>query len=498
MTIQRQYNLPNCTLVLEGLSDAALAPNPADLRPLMTILLNAECYLGGGEKPLSGGREFFESLVRSVSLYAQEILSGIHLPTQLPSSSPNLVQLQQVNFNLHRLSIQPHPETNPAPSAGVQVVDLTTVQLFDLVEAVDQFLADSQTLPNLSVPLAPVPKRFVAPGQSLSKQAVPAAIGISTAAVAAVACFMLPVPKVRQPDCVVFDPRCAPTVPTNRPTGASPGAASPSPSPSASPSPQSQASPSASPVAETSPSPAAAADQPDLAQLEAALSAAPEIVDPGQLEGIGQKLYASVDKQWSPRIPFDQELVYRVSATKDGTIVGYKPVNDAAARLMEQVPLRNLLYVPPAGQASTQEPIGQFRVVFTTGSRLEVKPWRGSEATTGTVIPTNPIAEITNPDQIRALQPKLYEQIDQRWKGTPPFNDALIYRVRVRQDGTVVDYEPINQTAIDHSVDTPLPNLGKPVRPGNAPEVREPLALFKVVFQPSGVLQISPWRGRRD
>ena len=31
-------------------------------------------------RPLTGGREFFESLVRVVSSYAQEFMSGVHYP----------------------------------------------------------------------------------------------------------------------------------------------------------------------------------------------------------------------------------------------------------------------------------------------------------------------------------------------------------------------------------------------------------------------------------
>ncbi|NEQ26135.1 MAG: DUF4335 domain-containing protein, partial [Microcoleus sp. SIO2G3] len=45
MTIQRQYSLPNCKLVLEGLSDPAAPIDP--IRPLLSILVNAECHFSG-------------------------------------------------------------------------------------------------------------------------------------------------------------------------------------------------------------------------------------------------------------------------------------------------------------------------------------------------------------------------------------------------------------------------------------------------------------------
>ena len=63
MNIQRKYSLPNCTLLLEGLSDASRAAHFQELRPVLSILVNVECFLSGYNQPLVGGREFFESLV---------------------------------------------------------------------------------------------------------------------------------------------------------------------------------------------------------------------------------------------------------------------------------------------------------------------------------------------------------------------------------------------------------------------------------------------------
>jgi len=64
-------------------------------------------------------------------------------------------------------------------------IDLTTVQLFDLVEAVDQFFADSQTLPDLSLQLTVL--NTAGSSQPLVKQAVPGAVGVSSLALAAIA-----------------------------------------------------------------------------------------------------------------------------------------------------------------------------------------------------------------------------------------------------------------------------------------------------------------------
>jgi hypothetical protein len=121
-------------------------------------LTNAEFHLAGEEKPLSGGREFFESLTAAVSLYAQELLSGIRT-FKSPQTTSQLVQLQRLDNNHHRLSVLP-PDADPGSGITTHLtrqVDLTTVQLFDLVEAIDQFFADSQTLPDLTFRLRPSP-----------------------------------------------------------------------------------------------------------------------------------------------------------------------------------------------------------------------------------------------------------------------------------------------------------------------------------------------------
>ncbi|MFM6310576.1 MAG: DUF4335 domain-containing protein, partial [Dolichospermum sp.] len=86
MNIQRKYSLPNCTLILEGLSDITRTANFQDLRPELSILVNAECYLSGNTQPIVGGREFFESLVTAVSNYVQEVLAQEVL-SKIPENS---------------------------------------------------------------------------------------------------------------------------------------------------------------------------------------------------------------------------------------------------------------------------------------------------------------------------------------------------------------------------------------------------------------------------
>ncbi len=173
MTIQRQYSLPNCTLVLEGFGDASA--NSGELRPVMTMLTNVECRLMG--KPLlRGGKDFFEGLIATTSLYAQEVLSGIRVPAA--DEDNQIVHLDRLDSDQHQLTFAPE-------DAETQVIELNTVELFDLVEAIDQFIADTQTLPQWSLGLRPASKRF-APREPLSKQAVPLAAGLSSLAIATV------------------------------------------------------------------------------------------------------------------------------------------------------------------------------------------------------------------------------------------------------------------------------------------------------------------------
>ncbi|NJR59278.1 MAG: DUF4335 domain-containing protein [Cyanobacteria bacterium CRU_2_1] len=97
MTIQRQYSLPNCKLILEGLNGDNLL-DPASARPLVSLVTNVECHLAGLEKPLTGGREFLEGLVKAVSDYAQDYLSGIpHSARRDRHDHHSLVQIQKID-----------------------------------------------------------------------------------------------------------------------------------------------------------------------------------------------------------------------------------------------------------------------------------------------------------------------------------------------------------------------------------------------------------------
>lgn len=468
MTIQRLYSLPNCTLLLEGLGDVVTL-GQADARLPISMVINAECRLTGHEKPLSGGREFLESLVSAVSQYAQDLLSGLNT-SRITKDSAQLVQLERLSDTLHRLSVRSQvPEgSNSAPV--VTQVDLNTVQLFDLVEAVDQLLADTQTLPDLTLNLKPLSRRQVVKERSTGKQIVPAAIGVSGLAAAAVLLSLFPIPKVEQPKDLY--PVRGQTTATGTPSpGASPA---PSPTTSASPSPTASVSPATTP-------------SPDLKKLSDTLTTAPEITNAAELETLSQQLRQKLDQTWANRAAVTQDLTYQVGVRKDGAIAGYKPVNPTSLDNANKTPLLNLL----SQQSSTTDPLALFKVVFTGSGTVAVAPWRQVMTS-----PISGISEITDSQQLEAILPKLKSQINQGWATTPSFSEELIYKVRVKQDGTVVDYSPENEAAARYVQETPLTKLGKPIADGNTAPVQEPIALFKVVMRPpDGALEVSPWRG---
>ncbi|MBE9164953.1 DUF4335 domain-containing protein [Tychonema sp. LEGE 06208] len=409
MTIRRQYSLPNCTLVLEGLSDGSVS-SQLDTRPVLSILMSAECYVTGIGEPLSGGREFFESLVRAVSTYAQEFMSGVHYPDRY---GPNLstVQLHRIDENSHRLTVLP-AEAGSATQIDRKTelsakLDLTTVQLFDLVEAIDQFFADTQTLPELSLQLTPISKRYIKSAEPLAKRSLPAVVGISSLALAAMAFFLVPVPQLQRPRDPVRQPNPAgqnqgtpnpggsPSPnPTPRPAdGLLPGERTPNAEPSSptpSTTPQSEASPSTAPQSEASPSttPQSEASPSTTPQSEASPESTPSpvsealpspdaaagpITDPAEIELLKGQLSQQIDGVLKTKPAVDAELVYRVSVAKDGAIVGYKSENPAAVDRSE-APLSELLY-KPIGSRPPAEPLADFRVVIAPGGTVAVTPW---------------------------------------------------------------------------------------------------------------------------
>jgi hypothetical protein len=672
----------------------------------MSILVNAECHFADTGRSLAGEREFLESLVKAVSAYAQQFLSGI---ARLQQGNADLIRLEQGKEKGSHHLIENASSSSTAKQVQLQ---LTTVQLFDLVDAVDQFLADTRTLPEFSLQLQPAPRRYRQPEEPMVKRAAPAALGATSLAAAAIAFYLLPIPEVRKPQPTRQEPNSSESsssstassgnpprashvsnsLPENQqqpnpieqasnyvqPTPSSPASTSESsanfnssPENQQQPHPTEQASnyiqstpgdaaskpPSASsPNSTTSTSverspqqvvrdyysalnrgqyqsawkqlpPELRSDQevhPDgyltyknwfekvdaidiqetkLVQtssetakvdvrlqyqmkngrlvplglryslvrnaatgnwvfdaiwerkgrqtgsnssseqsseinsniskeqssetnsniskeqssetkssssaesssvssqspnsfspqkLEKALASASQVSDSTELHFLQRSLRNDINNAWKNRDQVNENLEYRVWVTRDGAIVGYKPVEEIPAHTDSQLPLPELRYSLTQAEAKNQEKIAQFRVIFTKGGVVQVSPWQGyaDQPTFG--------SEIFDSGQLKELKSQLHQQLLKARVERSFYSKKLVYRVGITQDGAIADYEPQNQPAFDYVDQTPLPHVVKPAAAGmgsgGSVVPQEPLAQFKVVFKPRGGLKVTRFR----
>lgn len=177
MPIQRFYNLPSCTLQIEGISTEG--------SDRLSILTSFECKFHHNGTIISGGRELLDNLIKSIGKYVQALQAANPLPTdnQL-ATDKQLVSVQPVSIYLHKLTIK------SSESPGSVEVQLNTVQLFDLVESIDRLCIDPQTVLNLNTVVEPVVSTTKAVVSLL-----PAFIGVSSLAIASAILFLLPTPK---------------------------------------------------------------------------------------------------------------------------------------------------------------------------------------------------------------------------------------------------------------------------------------------------------------
>ncbi len=459
MTIQRQYSLPNCTLVLEGFGDASA--NSGELRPVMTMLTNVECRLMG--KPvLRGGKDFFEGLIATASLYAQEVLSGIRVPAA--DEDNQTVHLDRLGSDQHQLTFAPE-------DAETQVIELNTVELFDLVEAIDQFIADTQTLPQWSLGLRPASKRF-APREPLSKQAVPLAAGLSSLAIATVAFAAMPIPEIKQPNDLIF---------------------SATESIAKREEPASEAGPT-----EDGQTPAQPDEAATVSSATSPSSETAKITDPEQLAQLRSQLEKQLQTNFDPNTPVAATVNYEVILGQDGKILDYRPSNSESTDLVNQTPLPKLRYNPVPGSEQPDEPVAIFQAAFTPEGVVRVNQTNDQQASTSTAndSATDSSAQTTRQrDQLIELQKQLYNQIDQSWKAPNglAFDTPLTFSVRTDETGKILDYTPYDQAAIEYKVETPMPRLSQE---GNLAALPEgDFTRFKVVFNPDGRLEVNPWDG---
>lgn len=507
MTVKRQYTLPYCNLMLEGIESVATDPYSP-----MTVLMNAECQFPGvTDTTLTGGREFLESLVAAVSAYGQQLLSGIPRPT---TANAPLVDVKPGEGSIHHLIVRQQPGGEPMADADALApldIQLTTVQFYDLMEAVDQLLADSQTLPDLKAKFQAVPRRLVKPAEPMAKRSAPAVVGAAALVAAGLALFFVPPPE--------FEPsrieRGGETSEVLDAETAEPGSAD-------------------------------------------AWDDAPTITDAVTLTTLRRQLQQRLQEGWPTEDAPSEDLVYRVVVSETGDILGYKYENDAALEAVDSTPLARLA-VPSVDAEAPRQAVAQFLARFTPDGQVEVDPWDSTLATEDAPTdetsaastdsdgsdlagedradaeteasdsealgsddpeapangdepsteasdaaasspdlsesnsasepqPLDPLDnKITDGDRIRTLNSDLRSRLSD--SDLPNPNAELIYQVRLDADGNVVGYEAINTDALLLAEDTPLPDLV------SARSASDDQADFRVVFTADGVIEVSPWDG---
>jgi len=477
MQLQRNYTLPNCTLTLEGMSDPSQGMTPG---APMAILVNAVCQFLGQKQPLKGGSDFFNSLVSTASSYAQEQLSGIR--SQL--SQQGLVQMQRLDSGLHEVSVYGEDQASSEP---VHRTELSTVQLFDLVEAIDQFLADSTALPQMKQAIAPLSKQDVPSQEPVAQRVAAPALGVASLAIAAAALFALPAPEVTRPV-------------------------------------EGEGTPLES-VLETEGDESAAGgasgegdDGEDLAIPDNL------VTDDIVIGAIGADLQNELDAAWTEPLGTTETLTYRATTSEDGTLLGYEPLDDISREYQSETPLTERTYIPAEGGSVEDQPLAQFKVSFIGDRELEVEPFTledlegvsaaGREREQATITANDeaaaefgetdadveaetiqrPVsdglieAESLSASEADGLTATLYDAIDQSWTQSPRFDEALEYLVQVSPDGEIVGFEGLTADGQDFTDNLPLDELKTSATPDR-------VADFKVLFRPSGVLEVSPWDG---
>lgn len=100
---------------------------------------------------------------------------------------------------------------------------------------------------------------------------------------------------------------------------------------------------------------------------------AAEITDRAQLNELAVKVYDRINQTWQATPTFTQNLVYRVSASQDGAIGHFEPLNQPAKDFTQETPLPNLLKSDRTG-STRAEFVAKLTVVFAPTGILEVNP----------------------------------------------------------------------------------------------------------------------------
>jgi hypothetical protein len=167
--LQKIYSLPNCLILVEGLSTTE------DQK--LNLLTRFSCQVGGVE--ISGGKELLCNLIKGISYACQSLMAG-----------------EGAEYEQEQISIGTngfHYQLTVAGEEGKVEVKLDRVQLFDLMEALDQLCLDPQTLPDVGLMFP-----SLNPPVSSLNPLVPAVVGISSVVAVAFALWFVPIPDKRQ------------------------------------------------------------------------------------------------------------------------------------------------------------------------------------------------------------------------------------------------------------------------------------------------------------
>jgi hypothetical protein len=515
MTTQRQYTLPNCNLIVEGMTTDANDP----ASPL-SVVMNVECQLPGAtDATLTGGREFLDHLVAAVSLYAQQLLSGVPQPIQAIAESPPMITMKPGEGFYHHLIVRDQAKDTPPTDAEATApldVRLSTVQFHDLMEAIDQLLADTLTLPDLQPQFQSISRRQVKPSEPAAKRAAPAAIGAAALAAAGLAFFFVPPPEFEPSQSSPDSDTPAETTDTGLtdPPGTSAEDAIPPETddlpPTSEPGTDDTTSGDINPdedapetgLEDSEATPSAA----DAAAAVDRLSSAPAITDAATLTLLRDDLRRTLANAWDADSRPEEDLEYRVAVAEDGDILGYKYQDSAALEAVDNTPLPDLAFQPTDDTAPIPEAVAQFLIRFTPDGEVEVEPTGNSassvregavdapaDSTTATPLADTaelsaieePIADRTTLEAlVRTLRRDIADHLDPL-----SANQDLTYQVRLTADGEVVGYAPVDAESGLLAAETPLPALV------SAANTEEDVADFRVVFTEDGVIQVSPWEG---
>lgn len=516
MTIKRQYVLPNCSLILEGLS--------TDASEVLSILANAEFKIVGIEQSLSGGTEFFKALIVSVSAYCQRLISGLDHPEHMATQASSVV-VEPDEGQYHRLIVKPEllneTSSDTADGNASQSIKLSTVQLFDMAEAIDQFEADGQTLPDVSVGIEPLPRKFVRAAEPIAQRAFPPLLGMGTLAVAALGLFFLPVPELVESDPLEQQNTSVLEEQTESEITTSPIEDAPE-------------STSEVTADETD---AAAVDGAETNEVsEAAIQTNGTITDSAQLVDLQQQVQTQISDRLSGDTTFEQPLSYQISVAENGDIVGYKPLDDGPSFTnVDSTPIPELTYIVDEASIGA---LAQFDVTFATDGTVEVvsdqivtpepeaitpeavtpedvEPTsleeesldnQSNDEAEQSSLPTeengtedsSPTAsgELSNAVAIPIQDVDLIYDLNQELRRTIIDNldldqsgQELRYRVRLDRDGSVTGYEPSNSAAAESVDSLQLSSLVK-VATDDQPQLD-----FLVVVNDEDVVEVNPWDG---